>query len=128
MADPGTELIVSIRIEYFAPGTDLFYPCDIFSNPAGFDFLSGHRRKEPDCAVEEISIGKFDTRIFLACHGMSGKKLLRCLTAKRFLRARHHLSFRASNIGEQGSRRQSSSESLEQCGDRSYGRGEHDDI
>src|SRR5438477_5317810 len=98
MADPGTELIVSIRIEYFDPGTDLFYPCDIFSNSAGSDFLSGHRREEPGRASEKIGIGKFDTRILLAGHRVSGEKSLRCLTAKRFLRARHHLSFRASNI------------------------------
>ena len=59
---------------------------------------------------------------------MSGKKLLRSLTAKRFLRARHHLSFRASNIGDQGFRRQSRGESFDQFDDRAYRSCEHDHI
>ena len=71
MADPGAEPIVSVCIEDFDLRADLLYTGDVFAGSACFHFLVRCRSKEPDCVAEKVGIGKFNTGILLAGHGVS---------------------------------------------------------
>src|SRR5207237_2820937 len=56
------------------------------------------RNQEPNCVLEQRGIGKFDSAVLFAGHGMSAEKTLRGLPAKYRPGTRHDFSFGAASI------------------------------
>src|SRR5579884_2919313 len=128
MADPGAKLVVFGCIEQLNSRSDLLEPGNVFLRHSRFNVLTGRRSNKPHGALEEIRIGRFDSRVFLAGHWMTGKKVLRGPRSEYLLRMRDDCRFCASDIRQERVRGKTWTEFCDELKDSAYRGCQNNDV
>src|ERR1700722_9308424 len=97
MADPGTDLIVSIRLDIHGAAAESFHP----GAPLRGERVIGKFSKEPHRLGEKLGIRVCSAASLLACHGVAGKKAGLMGTAVKWPRTFGNGNFDAAYVGHQ---------------------------
>src|ERR1700722_7836708 len=109
-------------------GSNPFNPLQVFSTKAVVYFLPRNWSDKPGRILKKISVSKFHARLLFSSHGMSREKAHASVLAKHGFGTLQHFRLRASDISEQGLRRQRGPEPVNRVDDPAYWRRKNDDL
>src|SRR5580698_6955497 len=128
MADPGTKAIVAGGVDDSDLCAHFFNAVNEVAAQSGVNVLSGKRCEQPRGVDKKIGVGKFDSGIFFARHGMAGKISVSRVSSKRFRGALDDLCLGAADVGYESLGRKRGTKPLNQVENWNYRSRKHDQI